>query len=258
MPRGKRALDIHDKSYKTAEYNGYDSKFDDNKYDTKDENNFNQYDYETEEYEDEEISKKKIVIIFLIILIIAACIFAAIYINKNKEVVIEEEPVVEENVGMASTYNGYKVLGKIVFDDYDIEQYILDSTEDKALENGVIKLYGGTLNNYGNFCIAGHNYEGVFKKLSEMNIGDTFKIIDTDMNETIYEIKDIYQVEPDDLSALLQSDEKVEITLITCEDGATTRLIVKAEEKKNTDTLVEDNNVDVENSVDENNTEENV
>ena len=132
---------------------------------------------------------------------------------------------------MISNIEGYNVLGQIVIDELDVKQYILDSTEDKALENGVIKLYGGTLNNYGNFCIAGHDYDNIFKRLAELSVGDTFTIIDRDLEETEYEIKQIYSVEPNDLTCLMQDENKVEITLITCENGSTTRLIVKAEEK---------------------------
>ena len=131
---------------------------------------------------------------------------------------------------MIATYEGYNVLGKIAIEKIGVEQYILDSKEDDALEAGVIKLYGGTLNNYGNFCIAGHNKTGIFERLNEMEVEDTFKIIEPNLTETTYRITEIYSAEADDLKSLLQDDEKIEITLITCENGSTTRLIVKAEE----------------------------
>lgn len=54
------------------------------------------------------------------------------------------------------------------------------------------------------------------------------------MEETEYIITDIFSTEPDNLECLLQDDTKVELTLITCENGATTRLIVKAEEYEET------------------------
>ena len=56
-------------------------------------------------------------------------------------------------------------------------------------------------------------------------------VLHRDLEETEYEIKQIYSVEPNDLTCLMQDESKVEITLITCENGSTTRLIVKAEEK---------------------------
>ena len=46
-------------------------------------------------------------------------------------------------------------------------------------------------------------------------------------------MKDSYSVEPDNLEVLIQNASKVEITLITCENGSTKRLVIKAEEVKN-------------------------
>lgn len=188
-----------------------------------------------EDYEDEEISKRKkvltIVLIIIIIAIVAFGIFCAKNLNDTKKNesnnTVENDTVAEQ---MISTYQGYNVLGKIVVDEFEVEQYILDSKEEQALEAGVIKLYGGTLNNYGNFCIAGHNKAGVFERLEELELEDTFKIIEPDLTETTYKITEIYSAEADDLKCLLQNDEKIEITLITCENASTTRLIVKAEE----------------------------
>lgn len=187
-----------------------------------------------DDYEDEEMSKRKLIIIAVIALIIIAIVGGIILFKNYKE--NPKNPVDENTVNnevteqMISVYQGYDVLGKIVIDEYKIEQYILDSKEDKALECGVTKLYGGTLNNYGNFCIAGHNKAGVFEKLAEMEVGDTFKIIEPNYTETKYQITEIYSSEADNLKCLMQDDEKIEITLITCENASTTRLIVKAEE----------------------------
>lgn len=186
------------------------------------------------DYDENPISKQKILIIIIgIVVVIIIAILVAYKITSNEETqantnTVEQSSEQEEK--MLKKVAGYDVLGKIIIDDIGVEQYILDSVEDNALQNGVGKLYGSTLNNYGNFCIAGHNYDNVFQKLSEMEVGDKFLIVDEDLEETTYEIKEIYSAEPDDLKCLLQNDEKVEITLITCENGATTRLIVKAEE----------------------------
>lgn len=188
-----------------------------------------------EDYEDEDMSKRKILIIVAIIVVIIAIVAFGIICVKNQNEnkgneesnTVETESVTEK---MIAKYQGYDVLGKIIIDEFEVEQYILDSKEDNALELGVIKLYGGSLNNYGNFCIAGHNKTGVFEKLNEMEVGDTFKIVEPNLTEVSYKVTEIYSAEADYLKCLLQDDEKVEITLITCENGSTTRLIVKAEE----------------------------
>lgn len=192
----------------------------------------NDFENDYMDFEDEkEINFKKVFLVIAIILIIViGGYFIYKYITKEDAPEVPPEPVQTEEHKLLEQIEGYKVLGKIVIKDLNIEQYILDSTEDKALENGVVKLYGGSLNNYGNFCIAGHNYDNVFKELSKLEKDDKFVIVDKNLKETEYEVKETYSVEPDDLKCLIQNDEKIEITLITCEDIGTKRFIVKAEE----------------------------
>ena len=187
-----------------------------------------------EDYDDEGLSKGKIIFIVLVAVVIIASIVGVILFKNNNG---DAEEQLNKNVvdsqsteKMISVYQGYDVIGKIVIEEFGIEQYILDSKDDKALECGVTKLYGGTLNNYGNFCIAGHNKAGVFEKLAEMDVGDTFTIIEPNLTETKYQVTEIYSSEADNLKCLMQDDEKIEITLVTCENASTTRLIVKAEE----------------------------
>lgn len=195
------------------------------------EHNYNNQDsYEQDDYAEGE-NKKKTIVIGIIITLIVVIIATICFISKKEET-SDTNTIGTSNVSesLIEKYNGYDVLGKIIIDDLEVEQYILDSTEDNALNNGVIRLYGGSLNNYGNFCIAGHNKSGVFEKLSEMEVGNYFTIVEPDLKETKYKITEIYSAEADDLKCLLQNDEKVEITLITCENASTTRLIVKAEE----------------------------
>ena len=75
----------------------------------------------------------------------------------------------------------------------NVEQYILDSTSDKALKAGVGKVYGGVLNGSGNLSIAGHNEEGKFKDLEELDKGDKFVVVDRKLNETTYKIVQLYK-----------------------------------------------------------------
>ena len=189
------------------------------------------YSYDKYDEYDEELSLKKKIIIGISILVLIVAVLMLFFLkNDEKEENVVENNVIETNTTLENTYEGYNVLGKIKIEEFGVEQYILDSTSDDALEKGVIRLYGGTLNNYGNFCIAGHNKEGVFAKLEEMEVGDNFTVIEKDLKETTYEVKEIYTVEADDLKCLLQNEEKIEITLITCNNASTTRLIVKTEE----------------------------
>lgn len=169
---------------------------------------------------------KSILMIGVVIALIAGVVWGVYsLITKFKESKIEPTSASEENI-IETTYN---VLGKIKIDKIEVEQPILDSVEDEALEQGVIKLYGDKLNETGNFCIAGHNYEKMFKRLDELEIGDEFEILDNEDNSKAYKVTEIYSVEPTDLAPLRAENEKTQITLITCENYSTKRLIVKAE-----------------------------
>ena len=175
----------------------------------------------------------KILIAITALVVIIGGIFVVRKIFSPKpEKEVTEEPAAVVTPAMENVIEGYKVLGKIKISKIDVEQYILDSTDEKALKNGVGKLNGGTLNSIGNFVIVGHNYDKIFKRLPELKVDDEFIIVDKKMNETTYKIKDISRVDPDDLTPLLTTIGKTEVTLITCEDGATKRLIVKAEKVK--------------------------
>ena len=221
MAPGKHSADSKD--YYESDYNYTQNDYEPN---FRRQENYDNYDDYDDDCEDGFGRRKAIILGVIIGLLIVVVAIIGIRSNKNDT----ETNTVGTTNGLVETYNGYNVLGKIVIDEFGVEQYILDSTEDKALENGVIKLHGGSLNNYGNFCIAGHNKPGVFEKIAEMESGDLFTVIEPDLKETKYKITEIYSVEAGDLKCLLQNDEKIEITLITCENASTTRLIVKAEE----------------------------
>lgn len=181
----------------------------------------------------ESVNFVKILVIFTVLFVVVGGIFVAKkFIEDKNSVPPETEPVAAVIPTLPDEHEGFEVLGKIKIDKIGIEQYILNSLDESALENGVIKLYGDELNDIGNFCIAGHNYENIFQKLNELENGDGFIIIDKNLEETEYEIKEIVSIEPDDLSVLLPNKDNIQITLITCDNIGTTRLVVKAEKKE--------------------------
>lgn len=181
----------------------------------------------------ESVNFVKILVIFTVLFVVVGGIFVAKkFIEDKNSVPPETEPVAAVIPTLPDEHEGFEVLGKIKIDKIGIEQYILNSLDESALENGVIKLYGDELNDIGNFCIAGHNYENIFQKLNELENGDGFIIIDKNLEETEYEIKEIISIEPDDLSVLLPNKDNIQITLITCDNIGTTRLVVKAEKKE--------------------------
>ena len=195
------------------------------------------------------INKKKV---FLVIFVIVALIvlltsFKSQSNHKEEEVIsnldtntlkqdtnisTNQDTKKYENVDIPEQLGGYDVLGQLVLEKINVRQNILYKTEDESLKLGVTKFYGPKINETGNFCICGHNYNNILKRLDEMNVGDQFYIITRETKERVnYQIYDKYSCEPTDLSCLNQNqDGKKEVTLITCNPGGLTRLICKARE----------------------------
>ena len=199
------------------------------------------------------INKKKVVgVIFVIIIIV---FFVVNMLSKKKDDEQEantsvelsntpqnttntiEEEVEEkkyEDVDIPEKLGGYDVLGQLVIEKIGVRQNVLSKTENESLKLGVTKFYPPQIdiNEPGNFCICGHNWNNILKRLDEMEIGEQFYIITRETKErTDYQIYDKYSCEPTDLSCLDQNqDGKKEVTLITCNPGGLTRLICKARE----------------------------
>ena len=130
---------------------------------------------------------------------------------------------------------GYEVMGTIAIPKTGIEYPILSSVTKKSLETSVAILYGVGLNQPGNTTIVGHNYRnGLFfsdnKKLSK---GDIIKITDQSGTMVTYEIYDMFQTSPSDAGYMQRDTEgKREISLSTCTDDSSARLIILAREKE--------------------------
>ena len=197
--------------------------------------------------------KLKTVIVIIAILIIGVAITVAISQNNStgqQPIETEESNTLTNNVDeeeftnetdtpevneseMPKTMGGYNVIGQIVIDKIELKNYILHTTTDASLDLSVARYYGPKkANTAGNLCIIGHNYKGLFINLYKLNEGDRFYIIDSDNKEKVtYEIYKKYTINPSNLSCLDQNnDGKRVVTLITCNNGGVTRLILKARE----------------------------
>ncbi len=159
--------------------------------------------------------------------------------NNSESSDIEENTVVEEEkkdeiseVDIPEKMGNYEVLGQLVIEKIGVTKNVLNISEDASLKLSVAQLYGPNLNESGNFCISGHNWNNMLKRLSEMQVGDTFYMINRKTKTKVnYKIYDMYTCVPEDLSCLNQNhDGKREVTLITCNPGGLTRLICKARE----------------------------
>lgn len=148
---------------------------------------------------------------------------------SGKEVEGTEEPVEREKV----MYEGYEMLGTIKIPATKCEYPILAEVTKHSIEVAVAKLYGPDLNTPGNAVIVGHNYRNgmFFSNNHKLKIGDSIYI--TSAEETvIYEIYNMYYTSPDDAEYMRRDTEgRREISLSTCNDDSSQRLIIWAKEK---------------------------
>lgn len=147
--------------------------------------------------------------------------------NKDKQKV----EISKEKVNLPETYKGYIVSAKLYIPKVDLETYVLDDKSDEAMWICPTKYYGPEPNEVGNYCIAAHNYdkENMFNHLIELEIGDTIYLADNKNGKVEYKVYDIYKAVPTNTEALLQNTNgKTEITLITCSDYSSKRIIVRA------------------------------
>ena len=141
--------------------------------------------------------------------------------EKNKNSIKEK---------IAKEYKGYVVSAKLEIPKIKLDTYVLDEKSEEAMWVCPTKYYGPEPNEVGNYCIAAHNYdkENMFNHIIDLKIGDKIYLTDNENGKIEYRVYDIYKTEPENTMPLMQATEKTEITLITCSDYSSKRIIVKA------------------------------
>ena len=127
------------------------------------------------------------------------------------------------------------IIGTIQIPKIKLSYPILSETNDRALRLSLTKFWGPNPNEKGNLCIAGHNFKNnkFLSNIHKLKKGDSVFITDLYGKTIEYVIYDKFEVSPEDTSCTNQiTNGKREITLITCNDAMTKRIIVKALEKK--------------------------
>ena len=184
--------------------------------------------------------------IFLIMLIIAGIIIFAIIFKKqyNDQVYDKENDEVTKNFHelqeaqnqeqpIELQMQGHKVIGIIKIPAIDLEYPIIDKTTKETMRISISKFSGGEINEIGNVALAVHNnYSGtMFGKNKNLKIKDKIYLTDLTRRTIEYEIYNIFVTDPNDTSILETEDKtKRELTLITCKNGRSERLIIKARE----------------------------
>lgn len=183
-------------------------------------------------------------IVLLVVLTLIAIKYGGNQINENNlhsvvdevKTQIEQIEQVENNEEQKQVqveYKGYNVVGIISIPAIGIEYPILDTTNEKTMKVAITKFWGNNVNDLGNFTMAGHNNKDgtMFGKTKRLNIGDKIEMTDLTGKTIEYEIFDQYLIDPNDVSCVKSVKENTrEVTLITCANGRSNRLITKARE----------------------------
>ena len=129
------------------------------------------------------------------------------------------------------TYKGFNVVGTIEIPAIDLNYPILQKVNKSSLETSVAFLYGAGINQVGNSVIVGHNYRNglFFSNNKRLNIGDTIYVTDNSKNRLTYKIYDKFETTPEDASFYSRDTAGIpEVTLSTCNDDSSKRLIILA------------------------------
>lgn len=130
-------------------------------------------------------------------------------------------------------YNNFVMIGYIEIPKINIKYPILEKETVPSLEQSVAVRYPDNpkLNEPGNVVIAGHNYRNgqFFSNLKNVATGDIIKITDANGQTLVYTIYEKYETTPEDVAYITRDiGDNTEITLVTCTDDSSARIIVKA------------------------------
>ena len=134
-------------------------------------------------------------------------------------------------IAQKKLYKGFVMTGYIQIPRTRVKLPVLESVSTKALNVAVGILIGPGLNKPGNTVIVGHNYRNgtLFSRNGQLEIGDLIYITDEYGDRVQYTIYNIYLTTPEDSDYMTRdTDGKPEISLSTCTDDNTQRIIIWA------------------------------
>lgn len=177
-----------------------------------------------------------------IIIIISTISFSTYYIYslRNKEKISEN---------LIGNYNIYKLYTNVEKEDETTQNNLFGIIEipkinlyypvfstltEENLKVSPCKFYGDSLEDTGNVCIAGHNYNNdmFFSKINLLEQNDEIFIYNNIGVKYTYLVTENYEVKEDDLSPIINYNQNEKnLTLITCNNLNNNRFVIKAKQK---------------------------
>ena len=173
------------------------------------------------------------------IFLAAIFIFDIIMNYNNNENLENISKIIEKNIRLNSIYetekqsNTSSYFGKIYIEKINLEYAVFNRLTDELLKISPCKFYGNNMEEKGNICIAGHNYndERFFGKIDELELKDKIALYDLQGEKYEYIVFDIFETDENDTS-VLENTKNYELTLVTCNNSNKKRVIVKAYRKE--------------------------
>ena len=151
--------------------------------------------------------------------------------NEEINTITEVEEVPSVQITTSSDGTEYYTIGSINIPSIGVNYPILSETTTELLKIAPCKFWGADPNQVGNFCIVGHNYRNrlFFSKVPNLENGDVIEITDLSNTTLQYVVYDKFIIEPDNTECTSQkTNGRKEITIITCTDDGSQRVVVKA------------------------------
>lgn len=155
--------------------------------------------------------------------------------HEEKEDCGQEETEATISEEDAATLAKEEVIGLIEIETLDIKYAVMEGTGNHELSCGIGHITDTAgIGENGNCVLAGHNgsrHGTFFTNLKTIQMGEVVKLTDKEGNEFLYEVESMEVVGPYENSVKAQGEE-TELTLITCENKGTMRLVVKCRLKE--------------------------
>lgn len=126
------------------------------------------------------------------------------------------------------------VIGILEIPRFDTELPIIGKWSYNLLKISVCRYKGPMPNEKGNLVIIGHNYKSGahFGNLKNIEVGDELYLTNAKTGERVrYEVYQVKSIAPDAFSALDSYHGPAGLTLMTCRNNGTNRLLVRCEQK---------------------------
>ena len=128
----------------------------------------------------------------------------------------------------------------IVIEDLNIKAPVLEGTDNDVLSRAVGHFPDTGEPGQGNYCIAGHSsvlYKEYFNRLKNVRDGMEIQLFDKEKNCYVYSVCDSFIVDPGD-TWILEDKGDVRITIVTCTDDGSQRLVVVGQYQPKNSSLI--------------------